>query len=56
MSEENEISKILARNLRRKDFVPYSDKSFLNENALALKYAEIFGIEPNNNWVEAFKL
>ena len=56
MSEENEISKILARNLRRKDFVPYSDKSFLNENALALKYAEIFGIEPNNNWVEAFKI
>ncbi|MBD5197487.1 MAG: hypothetical protein HDS89_08565 [Bacteroidales bacterium] len=56
MSEEYELSKILAQNLRRRNFAQYNDKSFLNENFLALKYAEIFGIEPNNNWIEAFKI
>lgn len=56
MGEKSEISKLLSQNLRRSNFKSYNDKYFFDENVLALKYAEIFGIEPNNNWFEAFKI
>ena len=56
MKTEIEISKILAGNLRRKGFTPYSDYSFFDDNILARRYADIFGIEPSRNWFEAYKI
>lgn len=56
MSIESEISETLAANLNSKVFIPYNNRFFFDDNLMARKYAEIFGIEPDENWFEAFRI
>lgn len=56
MSIESEISETLAANLNSKVFIPYNNRFFFDKNCIARKYAEIFGIEPDENWFEAFRI
>lgn len=56
MTAENQISKVLAANLKSPDFTPYNDRFFFDENLLAREYAKIFGIEPDEKWFEAFRI
>ncbi len=56
MNTESEISKTLAANLNSKVFTPYNNRFFFDDNLMARKYAEIFGIEPDKNWFEAFRI
>lgn len=57
MSANDFISNQLAINLRQKiGFDPYDNNKFFDPNTLARKYAEIFGIKPNDTWLEAFRI
>lgn len=58
-AKEKKLSKYFSNRLRESEsnpFIPYGDFKFFNETVLARKFANIFGIEPDKNWIEAFRI
>lgn len=52
-SEEKSVVRFLAEN---SPFNTYNDYQFFDANILARQYSDAFGIQPDDNWFEAFKI
>lgn len=53
----NKEEKTICKNLiQHSPFDTYNDHQFFDSTILARKYAKLFGINPDKNWIEAFRI